>query len=348
MKKGITCAILCVMFALSLLACSSKSSSDSTPSVPLETEFSSKPGQHISISGENLIVEFKSVSNDSRCPAGAQCVSAGNAEVNVELTKTGNSPFTVQLNTAGPDTANYLNYTIRVTDLQPNPTLGSTIPQSEYTAKLIVIKNQTPKSNAEAEQLSIEATGALVAPQDVYNRVDTELKAIRAAYPPAANIGAMPSWVLQKLSIGFDATGWNAVKAGTYTAWDALNKTYGVTEIDTSSLDLIGAAVLTFAGRYNIPLLSGEYAKLPDVRYASPDGILGDGNDVCLSIDGGNHFFIFDAGSGDCPAGCIQHIYWGYRVTLDGSITELGTWDSSSGNAQPAWLAGLPACRAWL
>jgi hypothetical protein len=205
---------------------------------------------------------------------------------------------------------------------------------------------RTPMSNAETEQLSIEATGALIAPQTVYDRVDTELNSIRASYPPTVNITAMPSWSLQSLIIGFDAAGWNAVKAGTYRAWDVLNRTYGVTAIDTNFIG--GFALLTFAGRYNAPLLADEYAKLPDVLFAESDNIFGDGNDVCLSIDGENHYFIFDSGSGDCPSGCIQHSYWGYEVAADGGITELGTWDSSSGNARPAWLVDLPACRAWL
>ena len=117
---------------------------DSSMSSSLGEEFSLKPGQQTSISGEDLTIEFKSVSNDSRCPTDAQCVWAGNAEVNVELTKTGNSSSAIQLNTAGttelPSQANYLNYTIRITELQPYPKVDLTIAQAEYKAKFIVSK----------------------------------------------------------------------------------------------------------------------------------------------------------------------------------------------------------------
>jgi hypothetical protein len=207
-------------------------------------------------------------------------------------------------------------------------------------------ENKTPKPNAEAEQLSLEATGALIAPQPVYERVVNELNVIRTTYPPFADIAAIPSWSLQNLILGFDDAGRVAVQEGIYTAWDVLNNSYGVTQI--SLLGSAGAVAITFAGRYNMPLLAGEYAKLSHVQYAEPDYIVGDGNDVCLSIDGETHFFIFDAGSGDCPAGCIQHTYWAFAATVDSGITVLGTWDNSSGNAQPPWLLDLPACRAWL
>jgi len=120
---------------------------DSSISSSLGEEFSLKPGQQTSISGEDLTIEFKSVSSDSRCPTDAQCIWAGNAEVNVELTKTGNSSSTstIQLNTAGttdfPNQANYLNYTIRITELQPYPKVDSTIEQADYKAKYIVSKS---------------------------------------------------------------------------------------------------------------------------------------------------------------------------------------------------------------
>lgn len=113
-------------------------------STSLGEEFSLRVGQQTAIRGEDLSIEFKSVSNDSRCPTDAQCISAGNAEVNLELTKTGNSPSMVQLNTAGttgfPDRANYLNYTIRITELRPYRQVDSTIAQADYTGKFIVTK----------------------------------------------------------------------------------------------------------------------------------------------------------------------------------------------------------------
>jgi len=211
-------------------------------------------------------------------------------------------------------------------------------------------EDQIPKTSAESEQLTLEATGALTASRLVSERVATELDLIRTGHPAVASIKALPAWHLQTLLIGFDDPGWAAVQGGTYTAWNALNNVYGVTKIDASYLAPNKVVVLTFAGTYNMPLLAPEYAKLPNVLYAEPNGIVGDGSDVCLSIDGDSHFFIFDAASGDCPAGCTQHTYWGFVVTANSEITELGTWDDSTAAAEPAWLSDppAPACTKWL
>jgi uncharacterized repeat protein (TIGR02543 family) len=223
-----------------------------------------------------------------------------------------------------------------------------TIGSANVTLFAMWTERFSPLPNAEAEQLSIEATGSLTAPLTVYNRVVTELDSIRAVYSSTVNITAMPSWNFQQLIVGFNDTAKTAVMDGTYSAWNALNNTYGVTQIDKSLLDRFGTVLLRFFGRYNIPLLVPEYAGLPGARYAEPNGVFGYANDVCLSIDGTNHFFIFAAGSGDCLAGCTQYAYQGFVVGEKGGITELGTWDTSSRSPAPAWLTKLSACMTWL
>ena len=76
--------------------------------------------------------------------------------------------------------------------------------------------------------------------------------------------------------------------------------------------------------------------------------MMGDGDDVCLLIDRTKHFYVFDAGSGDCPAGCIDHTYWGFAIDVKGQITVLGTWERRLGDTEPGWLQALSACRRWL
>ena len=131
--------LLLVLVPFLLAGCTT---SDSGTSSHLGVEFLLRPGQQTSITGEDLTIKFKSVSNDSRCPADAACLSAGNAVINLDLSKIGNAPSPVQLNTEGsaglPDSAEYLNYTIRITGLQPSPKVDATIAQSEYIAKFIV------------------------------------------------------------------------------------------------------------------------------------------------------------------------------------------------------------------
>jgi hypothetical protein len=208
--------------------------------------------------------------------------------------------------------------------------------------------DQSLRPNAEAEQLALEATGAWLAPQSVYDRVVSELATIRRTYPATAGISARPSWAPDDLLLAFDEDGVTAITEGRYRAWDVLNRRYGVSQIDTHRLEKRGAVALTFAGRYNMPLLAEEYARLPNIRYAEPNYMMGDGDDVCLLIDRTKHFYVFDAGSGDCPAGCINHTYWGFASDVKGQITVLGTWERRLGDTEPGWLQALSACRRWL
>jgi hypothetical protein len=120
------------------------------PSAVVVGEVSLKPGERTTLRGEALTIELISVSNDSRCPSEAVCVWQGNAEVKVKLTQGASPSASVQLNTAAmidtsktaqyPSQANYLSYTIRLTELQPRPKAGATLPQQSYVAKFIVSK----------------------------------------------------------------------------------------------------------------------------------------------------------------------------------------------------------------
>jgi len=47
------------------------------------------PGQRVTIIGEDLTIKFIDVSHDSRCPRGVQCVWAGEAKCEVEITSGG-------------------------------------------------------------------------------------------------------------------------------------------------------------------------------------------------------------------------------------------------------------------
>jgi hypothetical protein len=109
--------------------------------------FDIKVGQEVSISSQQLTLKFLSVSEDSRCPQGTNCIWEGNnciwegnGKVNIELTPTGQTSYVVELNTAMSvkSEATYLSYKISLLDLQPYPSAGSTIQQSEYIATVRV------------------------------------------------------------------------------------------------------------------------------------------------------------------------------------------------------------------
>jgi hypothetical protein len=117
-------------------------SAAASQSVQLDNPFTLRVGQTATVAGEGLSVSFEGVPEDSRCPTGVQCVWAGNAVVQVVLSKDGKAAG-FELNTnLEPKTANYLEYTIELVSLAPYPSSkGGPIAQSQYRATFVVRKN---------------------------------------------------------------------------------------------------------------------------------------------------------------------------------------------------------------
>ena len=213
-------------------------------------------------------------------------------------------------------------------------TLGDASPSAELSEESI--------------QLAIEASGVISPKMEEMVRVSTELSNLRLNNPLLERIHAKPRWSLNRLIVGFDEEGKVLVQNDQYDFWNKLNKQYEVTKQNTRLLPSLGVVTLTFSRPLHIPLLASEYSSLPHIRYAEIDSVVGDGNDVCLSIDGEIHYYLFDEASGDCPSGCIHHRYRAYRVDQDGKIEALGQWLNTSNEPEPQWLKGLSQCRKWL
>lgn len=201
---------------------------------------------------------------------------------------------------------------------------------------------QSPYLDTESEILAIEASGKIVAPKDVYQRIHDDLASIRAADATVAGIFATPAWPADQLLVSFDATGTEEIGQHSYTAWDCANGLYGVTknqEVGT------GDVILTFGHLFDIEMLASEYAMFVHVLAAGPNHADGDGDDVCAAIgpDGLSYTYIFDHGTGDCPAGCTEHVYHGYE-TDGSSVTSLGSFTNN--DPAPAWFTA--ECSHWL
>lgn len=95
-----------------------------------------------------LKLTFVKVKNDSRCPIGVFCITAGDADV-VMIAKVGNqpdkiihlhthnSPTTVTLSAAAPGTISTMkSYTLKIDTLTPFRRMNSTIKQSDYRVSL--------------------------------------------------------------------------------------------------------------------------------------------------------------------------------------------------------------------
>jgi hypothetical protein len=111
------------------------------PEARLGEELSLKSGQTGRVRGEKLLIRFLSVTQDSRCPKGEQCITAGNGQIALELSTDAFEPKSFFLNTsAEPGEVAYGGYGVRLVSLTPYPITGRTFEPAEYVAILIVHK----------------------------------------------------------------------------------------------------------------------------------------------------------------------------------------------------------------
>lgn len=132
---------LIILLSLSLLMIRCSDSSTNYNEVVLGKEFDLKVGNSAVLPDQGLIIKFKSVNDDSRCPIGAICVWEGNATVVLELKNSIGDTLTANLNTSlEPRTAKFSNFTIDLENLIPYPKLNETINSKDYVTTLLVKK----------------------------------------------------------------------------------------------------------------------------------------------------------------------------------------------------------------
>lgn len=103
-----------VLFVAAIFSASAFGQSSESISVDL--------GDSGTLAKSKLVIKFVKVIEDSRCPADVNCIWAGNAKIEVVVSK-GSRSETFTLNTNSADTsAKFANYLIKFTDLKPERT----------------------------------------------------------------------------------------------------------------------------------------------------------------------------------------------------------------------------------
>jgi hypothetical protein len=98
--------------------------------------FRLKIAESAKLSADELKVTFKAVTNDSRCPQGTQCVTAGEAEVVLAVEMGGKSQdVTVKVGTDQAK-ATVEPYAIRILTLDPYPAANQTIKDADREIEL--------------------------------------------------------------------------------------------------------------------------------------------------------------------------------------------------------------------
>ncbi len=121
---------------LALSACLGTDSQE----VALGQEFELTPNQSVRISGTPLIIGFRRVVADSRCPIDAACVTEGQAGIELEIFG-GGAPEPILVNNPLPTAWADNNYRIRLLDLLPLRTVAGSIGPDQYRLRLTVDLN---------------------------------------------------------------------------------------------------------------------------------------------------------------------------------------------------------------
>ena len=140
LRTGITsvCFALVALVGLGTLAGGCKQDSGAVKAVQLGDAVTLKINDAAKV-GEELLVTFKAVTGDSRCPQGTQCVTAGDATV-VLTVKAGEKAedLTVKVGAAAENKIRTEPFMIRILKLDPYPTEGTTIQDAERAIELRV------------------------------------------------------------------------------------------------------------------------------------------------------------------------------------------------------------------
>ena len=97
-------------------------------------------GKTAIITNEDLSIKFEQVTDDSRCPAGATCVWAGEAKCQTMVTLKGvSSPLVLTVSGSSESPTVFEGYTFTI-NLEPYPQAGLTIDKTNYVMVLKVTK----------------------------------------------------------------------------------------------------------------------------------------------------------------------------------------------------------------
>jgi hypothetical protein len=140
MSRLAAASLFCVVLAAS--ACGG-SAEPVSPSQPLDVSLTITNGQTATLDASSgLAVRFDAVTEDSRCPIDAMCISAGQAVVKVTITSA-NVPTTVQIQSDPVNARAARAGIVRVEwkQLEPYPSFRNPVQPSDYRLTLRVVRN---------------------------------------------------------------------------------------------------------------------------------------------------------------------------------------------------------------
>lgn len=196
----------------------------------------------------------------------------------------------------------------------------------------------TPRAEPGLELLAFELEpDRLVASQGTYDRLVSDVGAVRALEPALAEVTYLQPHDGRRLQLQWTRAAAVAFEDGQYTAWDCLNEAYGLQDFSAHDLWVD----LTLAGTYNLAMVSERYRQLPGVTAVADIFRSLDGPTICVSREGDRYEYVFDDTGGYCPESCWEHRAYHFASEAPGQVTQLAAWDSTTGAPIPAWFGAI-------
>ena len=101
------------------------------------------PGKQVTSKKSKLKIKLVEVSEDSRCPTGAQCVWAGRAIIKLSVTSPRMGTKVIEIDTSkGPQGDQFDGWAISLDSLTPHPNAATALDPKSYRAKVTVTRLQ--------------------------------------------------------------------------------------------------------------------------------------------------------------------------------------------------------------
>jgi hypothetical protein len=195
----------------------------------------------------------------------------------------------------------------------------------------------SPRVDPNLEEMALLMGSGLTASQPVYDRLVTDVAALRALQPSYVLFGFTPYFNPRLLFVKFDANTSAAVANGTYHAWDCLNRWYGVNQVEAGD----PLTIVHFSKVLDQRRLLADYRALPGVTDVILDAEgpnpgtpnpINTRNSFCARLVGGTaYYFVRYLGS-----------FFYYTTEPGGPPVYLGT-DLHTSPA-PSWLPDAQSC----
>jgi hypothetical protein len=125
-------------FVVVLMLCAA--CSPSGPAPHLDQQFVLAPGESVRISGADVTIRFVAVQRDSRCPADAICIQAGEAIIRIEVLSAASAGKAYDLHTDTMRPVLHDDLAIVLVALAPYPFASRPTQPGEYRATLRVTR----------------------------------------------------------------------------------------------------------------------------------------------------------------------------------------------------------------